>query len=156
MALTFDDDQAAALLDALGLPVDTTDLELILAAVADLVEQSTGGEQKPSNVIAAAKRQGLDVVDADALAALRAEAAEGRQIKAAAARQKIEDAVDAAINKGKITVARRKHWLNLIEADPGMAEVLASVPDETAVPLTEIGHGQADEATNGPTDAWFH
>jgi hypothetical protein len=31
--------------------------------------------------------------------------------------------------------SRRKHGVSLIAAEPGMADVLAAVPDETAVPL---------------------
>jgi hypothetical protein len=31
-------------------------------------------------------------------------------------------------------------WVTLLQADPGMADVLASVPDNT-MPITEIGHG---------------
>jgi hypothetical protein len=49
--------------------------------------------------------------------------------------------VHAAINRGAITPGRRKHWLALLEADPGMEQVLASVPAETAIPMTERGHG---------------
>jgi hypothetical protein len=85
--------------------------------------------------------------------------AEGRKLAAAAAHQKIEASVDDAIRKVKITPARRKHWINLIGADPGMADVLASVPNETAVPLTEVGHSVSAE--NGGNDfaesaTWFH
>ncbi|WP_156296389.1 phage protease [Mycobacterium paragordonae] len=156
MALMFDDEQAAALLDALGLPTDTTNIDTALATVKDAVTASTAETAQPSAVAAAARRVGLELIDADTITALRRDANEGRQIKAAAARQKIEDAVSEAISKGKITAARRKHWVTLIEADPAMAEVLASVPDETAVPLTEIGHGRGDEATDAPADAWFH
>lgn len=156
MTLTFDDDQAATLLDALGLPADTTDIDIALATVKDAVTASTAETAQPSAVAAAARRVGLELIDADTLTALRRDANEGRQIKAAAARKKVEDTVSDAISKGKITAARRQHWLNLIEADPGMAEVLASVPDETAVPLTEIGHGRGDEATDAAADAWFH
>jgi len=156
MALMFDDEQAAALLDALGLPTDTTDIDTALATVKDAVTASTAETAQPSAVAAAARRVGLELIDADTITALRRDANEGRQIKAAAARQKIEDTVSDAISKGKITAARRKHWVTLIEADPAMAEVLASVPDETAVALTEIGHGRGGEATDAPTDAWFH
>lgn len=155
MALTFDDTQSAALLKLLGLPADTTDVATILATVTDAL--ATMDPAKPSQVAAAAKRNGLVVVDNDTLAALRRDAAEGRTIKAAAERKRVDDIVGDAIAKGKIVVARRKHWVSLIEADPGMAEVLASVPDETAVPLTEIGHGVDGE--NGATPdagAWFH
>ena len=139
-------EQSAQLLDLLGLPPDTTDPELILATVADLVAQAAEpAEPAPSAVAAAAARVGLEVVDSDTLAALRREAAEGRQVKAAAEAARIEASVDDAIRKGKITAARRKHWVDLIAADPGMADVLARTPDETAVPLTAIGHGVSED-----------
>ena len=101
---------------------------------------------------------GMDVVDIDTLAALRADAAEGRQIKAAAARQKIEDTVNAAVSKGKITPGRQKHWVDLITADPAMADILASVPNETAVPLTQIGHGVDNQEGINPGSRadWFY
>ncbi|AFM16993.1 Mu-like prophage I protein [Mycolicibacterium chubuense NBB4] len=157
MALTFDDTQAATLLDLLGLPADTTDVETILATVKDAVTASTADGAQPSAVAAAAKRVGMELLDTDTAASLRAEAAEGRQIKAAAVCQKIEASVGDAIAKGKITPARRKHWIDLITADPGMADVLASVPNETAVPMTEIGHGMdSDGAPGQPNDAWFY
>lgn len=69
--------------------------------------------------------------------------------KPAAARQKIDDAVDDALSKGKITAARRKHWVDLITADPAMADVIASVPNETALPLTAIGHGISSDGQPG-------
>jgi hypothetical protein len=87
---------------------------------------------------------------------LRREATEGRTLKASVERQAIEASVEDAIHRGKITAARRKHWVSLIGADPGMAEVLASVPDETAVPLTEIGHGVDSESGElTQTSEWF-
>jgi hypothetical protein len=44
----------------------------------------------------------------------------------------------------------------LIGADPGMAEVLASVPDETAVNLSEIGHRVDSESGElAQTSEWF-
>jgi hypothetical protein len=157
--LTFTDDQAAQLLDMLGLPPDTTDADTVLATVQDLAsdEQSEGDMTKPSAVAAAAKRHGFEVVEAASLESLRREATEGRQLKASVERQKIEASVDDAINKGKIAISRRKHWVNLIGADPGMAEVLASVPNETAVPLTEIGHSVGSEGIDGlaETAEWF-
>ena len=156
MALTISDDQAAALLDALGLPADTTDPQLVVDTVVDLAAQAEALDPaKQSTVAAAARRAGLEVIDADTVAALRHDAQEGRKLAAAAARTTIEAAVDDAISKGKITAARRKHWVTLIEADPEMAKVLAATPPETAVPMTEIGHGvEADALTRQP--AWFY
>ncbi|MCV7005655.1 phage protease [Mycobacterium gordonae] len=158
MALMFDDEQAAALLDALGLPTDTTDIDTTLATVRDAVTASTAETAQPSAVAAAARRVGLELIDADTITALRRDAQEGRRIVAAAAKAKVEASVDDAISRGKITPARRGHWVTLIEADPAMAEVLASVPDETAVPIHELGHGVSREDADAPAaaDAWFH
>jgi hypothetical protein len=155
MALTFTDPQAATLLDTLGLPPDTTDADLIVATVADLADQAAGmNPAQPSTVAAAARKAGLEVVDAGTLAALKHDAAEGRRIAAAEAQQRIEAAVDDAIGKGKITPARRKHWVTLISADSGMADVLAAVPNETAVPISEVGHSIESDADDKP--AWFY
>ncbi|QNI06497.1 hypothetical protein GAN17_09450 [Mycobacterium kubicae] len=154
MALTFDDAQAATLLDALGLPADTTDIDTTLATVKDAVTASTAEGAQPSAVAAAARRVGLELIDADTITALRRDAAEGRQIAAAAKRKQVEDTVKAAVQSGKITPARSKHWITLIEADPGMAEVLASVPDNT-FPVKEIGHGLSNEDPTPPPDQWF-
>src|SRR4051794_28242006 len=112
MALTFTDEQAARLLELLGLPADTTDAELVLAALEDLAAQAAGmSPEKPSTVAAAARKAGLEVVDTQTLAALRHDAQEGRQVAAAAKQQKIEAAVEDAVNKGKIAPSRRKHWV---------------------------------------------
>lgn len=160
MALTFNDEQEAELLKLLGLPEAApgdTDAGLVLDTIIDLAAQVEALDPtKPSTVAAAAKRNGMEVLDADTLAALKTDAAEGRKLAAAAARAKVEAAVDDAVTKGKITPARRKHWISLIEADPGMADVLAAVPAEMAVPMSEVGHsannGKGDLAESG----WFY
>ena len=124
--------------------------------VEDLAKQAAeddGG--KPSDVAAAAARAGLAVTDSDSYARLQAEAAEGQQIKAAAAAAKIEASVRDAVAKGKITPARRKHWVTLISADQGMEQVLASVPAETAVPMSEVGHSHDDPNDVTEPAEWF-
>ncbi|MGP4054174.1 hypothetical protein ACTWP6_05015 [Mycobacterium sp. 4D054] len=160
MALTLNDDQEADLLKLLGLPdaaPGDTDAGLVLDTIVDLAAQIEALDPaKPSTVAAAAKRNGMEVIDTATAEALRRDAAEGRRVAAAAARQRVEASVDDAIGKGKITPARRKHWVSVIEADPGMADVLASYPNEMAVPMTQIGHA-ADTGT-GDLDqpaGWF-
>lgn len=155
MTFELNDAQTAAVLDALGLPADTTDAQLVIDTATDLAAQAEGiTAAKPSTIAAAAKKAGLEVIDTDTAAALRRDAAEGRQLAAAARKATVEAAVDDAISKGKITASRRKHWVTLIEADPDMAKVLAAVPNETAVPMTEVGHS-ADIADTKPA-AWFY
>lgn len=160
MALTFDDTQAAVLLALLGLPEDTDDLGLVIDTVKDVTRDPmlpVPDDASASQVAAAAKKHGLELLDADSLAALRRDAQEGRRIAAAAAKAQVEAAVDDAVNRGKITAARRKHWVSLIEADPGMADVLAGVPDETAVPLSELGHStDTSRDTADDSAGWFY
>lgn len=156
MALTFDDDQAAELLQVLGLDADSAP-DIIAATIKDAAQASTAADAQPSAVAAAARRVGLGVMDSNALAALQRDANEGRQIKAAAAREKIETVVNAAINRGAIAPSRKQHWLTLIEADPEMEKVLASTPDETSVPMSEIGHGiSGDEPGGEERTGWFY
>ncbi|EFG75193.1 hypothetical protein HMPREF0591_4871 [Mycobacterium parascrofulaceum ATCC BAA-614] len=159
MALTFDDTQVGVLLARLGLPEDTDDLTLVIDTVKDVTRDpmQVPNDASASQVAAAAKKHGLELLDADSLAALKQDAEEGRRIVAAAAQAKVEATVDDAVNKGKITAARRKHWVTLIQADPGMADVLAAIPDETAVPLSEMGHSADTGAGNLAEQAiWFY
>jgi hypothetical protein len=156
MALTFDDKQAAELLETLGLPTNTTDIAVALATAKDAVANGGPADLQPSAIVAAAKAAGLEAMDVATAEALRAEAAEGRQIKATVARQRIEETVTNAVQKGKITPARKDHWINLLTADPGMGEMLNNLPDEMAVPFNEIGHSVSNEdgSPNIPADQW--
>lgn len=155
MALTLNDDQAAALLDALGLPADTDDVDLIAQTAADLAAQvADTAMSRPSSVAAAARTHGMEAVDGDTVAALRRDAAEGRQLKAAAARAKVEAAVDDAINTGRIMASRKKHWLTLCETDGEMVQHLASIAPGTAVPLDAVGH--ATERADDEGTGWFY
>jgi hypothetical protein len=157
LTLTPDDDQEARLRAALGLADDVTDNETILATIEDLAAQVVGmNPEQPSSVAAAANRHGMEVIDTDTAAALRRDAAEGRKIAAAAAKARVEAAVADAVDKGKITPSRRKHWVTLIEADPGMADVLAAVPNETAVPLSEVGHSADGTGDLAEASTWFY
>jgi hypothetical protein len=170
MALTFDDTQSAVILALLGLPPDTSDPELIIGTIRDLAldeqqeQDQPGGDPgdmaPPSAIAAAANRAGFELVDNDTHNALLRDAAEGRRVVDAARQADLEAKVNAAVDRGAITAARAKHWIWLLAADPGMAEVLAAVPDETAVSLRELGHASAksDTQSNDIADAseWFY
>lgn len=158
MALEFDDTQSATLLASLGLPDGTDDVTLILATVGDAVtaadpdaDQPDASDAKPSDIAAAAAKHGMEVHDKATVESWRRDAAEGRRIAAAARKAEVERVVDEAVDRGKILASRREHWKTLIENDPPMAQTLASIADETAVPLTEVGHS-ADVADD---TQWF-
>lgn len=149
MELSFDTEQTAALLEALGLPADTTDVFVVLAAIADLATAENA-------VAAKAAGKGLTLIDAAQLAALELAAEEGRTVSAAAAKAVVDGHVDTAIREGKLPPARREHWVKLLTADASMADVLASAP--VVVPLVEIGYGNGDGGHDGSGDdtaVWF-
>lgn len=150
MALEFDDTQAAVLLELLGLAADTEDVQLILDTVRDAVRDPMlpPVDAQPSAIAAAAATCGLEVLDRDTLSGLRAAAAEGQRLAAAAARADVEAKVDKAIDRGALALSSRTTWVDLISADPGMAAVLAKVPDGAVVPFSEIGHS-ADRPDTG-------
>lgn len=145
-------EQWGALLAALGLDA-TASIDDVTAAVTDLATNEAATVGKPSAIAAAAGRIGMQVIDRDSLNALKAQAAEGIQIKASAAKAEVEAAVDDAVRQGKITRARRQHWVTLCAADPAMKQVLASIPRETAVPMSEIGHS-VDTDNEDSTPGW--
>jgi hypothetical protein len=113
-------------------------LDTIRDVTSDPMLASADGAQ-PSAIAAAAAKHGMDLVDHDTHESIKAAAAEGGRMPAAR-QQAIEAKVDDAVNRGKITVGRRKHWITLLQNDDTMADVLAGIADETAVPLTEVGH----------------
>lgn len=165
MALTLNDEQEAQLLDLIGLPAaepGETNVEDVLDTIADLAEEGTkatasaqAGGETPTGIAAAAKAAGLEVVDPSTLDDLRAQAAEGRRLAAAAAQAKVAASVDDAISRGKIAPSRREHWLTICAADAGMVDVLAGIPDETAVPMTELGHS-LEPIAHGSDGAWLY
>ena len=147
------------LLTLLGLPEDTDDADLVIETVRDaILPPPTGDDTAPSAVAAAAKRHGLEVIDVDTKTSLERDSAELRRVKAAAKQADIDAKVDAAVDRGAITPSRKKHWVQLLDADPRMHDVLASIPNETAIALSEIGHASAESDTQLTPDGvphWF-
>ncbi|MCW2654244.1 MAG: hypothetical protein JWR32_5220 [Mycobacterium sp.] len=157
MILTFDDTQATALLEALGLPADTDDPDLVVATAVDLAAQAEGVDPaQRSTVAAAARKHGMDLIDHNTHEALKRDAAAGRQIAAYAARAKVEAAVEDAINTGRVTPGRRKHWITLCENDETMLQHLASIAPGTAVPLGEIGPAADTTDDLAEPAPWFY
>ncbi|MDO3045233.1 Mu-like prophage I protein [Mycobacteroides abscessus subsp. abscessus] len=155
----------------LGLGPDATDEE-VLAALdklasteqEDIDEDATTTEDDSAEVgagtavdgkelVAAAAKAGLVLMDPARVAKLESDAAAGalaRQTQVAEAHAKV---VDSAVAKGKITAPRRDHFLALMKADPeGTTALLDSIPAETAVPLTEVGHGTEAQASASAED----
>lgn len=167
--LTFDDTQAAELLSLLGLadgaePADVLDAVKALASSAEgtgdtsSATSASSATPEPEAVRAAAAGLGLTVLDAGTVEELRRNSAEGVAARAELKRQDLERRVGAAVAAGKIPPSRRDHWLTALENDEGMADVLASMPDNL-VPVSETGHNGDAVGASVETDAedlnWF-
>lgn len=127
-------DDMSTLTDGLRTRLGITDAELDEAGLLAALDEAL---QERSEATAINPPAGTVLVDQDALAALRADAAAGREARN---RQEAEDrvaAVDAAINEGRILASRRDAWLANLEQDPGAAATLASLPQ--IIPTVAIG-----------------
>ena len=145
--------------ERLGLSADATDDD-VLAKIDEMsaapappaadepTPQPVDAATPAMELAAAAAKAGLVLMDPTKVTELQTNAALGAQARAeqiAAAQAKI---VDAAIAQGKIAPPRRPHFIALIAADEkGTTELLAGIPPETAVPLTEIGHALEPQAS---------
>lgn len=138
------------LVQKLGLAADADDdavlsaFEAALATKTEALAEDGGAgteEATPEQIAAAAKKHGLVVLDEGVVNGLRADAAAGREARD---RQQAEDdakVVDTAISKGKITPARREHFLACMKVDrEGTTTLLEKTLQESAIPMTAIGH----------------
>lgn len=132
---------------ALGLD-ETADIAAIVAATEEAAKAAADAAASEgdtaASIAAAARKRGMTVVDASALAEMQAQAARGAELADRIERDERERFVASAVEAGKIPSSRREHWLTMLTADPSAAEVLAGIPDNT-VPLTARGYdGNAD------------
>lgn len=128
--------------ERLGIPAEATlDENGLLAAVDEaLAEQATPGATSPA--------AGTVVLDEAQYADLQASAAEGRAARQQQLANDRTALVDGAVADGRIAPARREHWLNTLEADPGMAATLAGLA-KGLVPLAAKGYtGGVEESTD--------
>lgn len=134
--------------ERLGIPAAATltDTEILAAVDEALAEQA-----ETVAPVVAAPVAGTVVLDEAAYQDLQAKAAEGsaaRKEQLAAARTNL---VEAAVNDGRIPPSRRDHWVNTLEADPGMEATLAGMA-KGLVPLVAAGYtGGVDESSDENT-----
>lgn len=134
--------------ERLGIPAEATltNTEILAAVDEALAEQA-----EPIAPVAAAQAAGTVVLDEASYKELQEKAAEGsaaRKEQLATARIEL---VNAAVKDGRIAPARREHWVNTLEADPGMEATLAGLA-KGLVPLVTAGYtGGIDESSDEDT-----
>ncbi|MFY2788459.1 phage protease [Rhodococcus sp. MALMAid1271] len=148
VALTLTDEQETSLREALGLAEDA-DVDALIAAIEELATApdpvpatAAASFATPAALKSAAAKLGMSVHDD---ASLEARLARGDQAFETLQKRDRDAVVDTALSKGKIVPARREHYVGMMAMDPeGTKAFLEGLPDECAVPITEIGHGQGD------------
>jgi ATP-dependent protease ClpP protease subunit len=139
----FTTDQLTTLRE-LGLPADQ-DPETFVAAVAEALNEQT---QTPP--VSAQLPDGVRTIDADVLAQLQADAAQGRAAREEQVSARRVAKVDAAIRAGKLPPAARDRWLTNLAADE---ETFTATLDglQPVIPTAELGH---DDGSQDKTEAF--
>ena len=135
------------LAERLGIEADADD-ETTLKALDEALDERagddsapTGGEPSVDKLSEVAAKHGLRLVDSAKFDEVTAQAAAGQQARDEQIAKAHASVVDGAIGKGKITAVRRDHFIALMKVDSeGTSKLLNDLPNETAVPLSELGH----------------
>lgn len=147
--VVFNDSQLSTLRQSLGV-ADDADGDTIVAALGEALQEQA--EEQP----AASTRvpEGMALVDATTLAALRDDAAAGREARNQQQAEARRSLVQAAVRDGRIAPSRAQAWENRIAADPEEATTLASLA-KGLVPLDEHGHaGEGPQSTDSTDDLY--
>ncbi len=155
-AVEFTTEQIAALLAALGLASDSTDAQAVVDAVVALAADEANEPPDPPKagdppVAASAAKlpEGMQIVETATIEALRVDAAAGRAAREEQLTDQRRALVAAAVNDGRIAPVRREHWVTQLAADPGAAEVLASLAKGLIPVDGERGHAGEEVAATG-------
>ncbi|MFJ4168500.1 head maturation protease, ClpP-related [Paenarthrobacter sp. NPDC089714] len=140
--------------ERLGIRADTElDEDQLLEALDEALEEQEA-EEAPATA-AAAHAPGTVVLDAAQYQELRNAADDGRLARQQQLADERNALVNAAVQDGRIPPARRDHWLNSIEADPGMADTLASL-EPGLVPVNTVGYTGGVEDSTDEARAYDH
>lgn len=150
------DDQLAAMRSALDLEGDADVTAVIAALQARQIDPasdpSSAQPAAPPSPAPSALPDGTVAIDQAQLNELIAAAKAGAEARAQQQREAREAQVRAAIADGRIAPARRDAWIKQLEADPGSADVLASLAPGLIPVGSEIGH--AGSATSTEDDLY--
>jgi hypothetical protein len=103
-------------------------------------ENDDAGTQVPAEGAPVAANSGTVTLDAETYAQLKAGAEAGAKARSVQVKARREGKVKAAIEKGKIPAARKKHYLTLMEKDEqGTTDLLASLAEGVIPVGPEMG-----------------
>lgn len=139
-AVPFSDEQLTQMRTDLGLQADA-DEATIVAALREALEERAEGPSTTTQV-----PEGMVLVESDVLAGLRDQAGQGALARQQQLDERRDRTIDQAVADGRITPARREHWVNAWNADAEGAEQQLASLAPGLVPLEERGHDQSTKA----------
>lgn len=144
------------LAERLGIDADADDettLKAIDEALAERAEDDPAADEPGlDDIQAAAAKLGLTVVNKSQWDAVTQQATAGEQARAQQLADHRDSVVNEAVRLGKIAPAQKANFVALLEKDPaGTEKFLAELPNETAVPMSELGHATAPQDVTDAT-----
>lgn len=145
------------LAERLGIDADADDettLKAIDEALAERADTDNANDDSPGldDIQSAAAKLGLTVVNKDQWDAVTQQATAGEQARAQQLADHRNSVVNEAVRRGKIAPAQKANFVALMEKDAaGTEKFLADLPDETAVPMSELGHSTEPQAVTDTT-----
>lgn len=138
------DDLTAGLRERLGVTDAAATDETLLAALDEALTEQADPTPAPA---AAALPAGFTAIDESVLADLQANASAGAAARAEQESNRRDGIVATALREGRIASASKDAIRAQLDKDEdGTTAFLATLPKNTAVPVTEVGH--ADTLTN--------
>lgn len=111
----------------------------LLAAVDEALEERAEPGETPNDPAPRELPEGTEVIDSEALAALRTRAEAGDTARAEQDRARRAGIVDKAIKAGKFGPSRREAWLNALEVDEAGALADLERLSPGLVPVDQLG-----------------
>ena len=143
------DEILAGLRDRLGITDVNADAETIMNALDEALTEQAEPERVVTVDVMSNLPEGAQIVDSAAFAELQKQAAEGVAARAEQNAERRDRIVADAIKRGRIAASARETWrAQLDENEDGTARLLASLPENTAVPVVEIGHSDSTESAD--------
>ena len=145
------------LAERLGIDADADDettLAAIDEALAERADTDNENDDAPGldDIQSAAAKLGLTVVNKAQWDAVTQQATAGEQARAQQLADHRNSVVNEAVRRGKIAPAQKANFVALMEKDAaGTEKFLADLPDETAVPMSELGHSTEPQAVTDTT-----
>ena len=143
------DEILTGLRDRLGITDVNADAETIMNALDEALTEQAEPERVVTVDVTSNLPEGAQIVDSAAFAELQKQAAEGVAARAEQNAERRDRIVADAIKRGRIAASARETWrAQLDENEDGTARLLASLPENTAVPVVEIGHSDSTESAD--------